>query len=50
VSHARYLGLAPIGCMIQGACQWRGDVIAEHPEGGDLCGPDQMDLVLSTAE
>jgi hypothetical protein len=28
------------GCRISGTCQWRGRVIAEHPEGGTYCTPE----------
>jgi len=28
------------GCMVGGACAWRGAVIAEHPDDGSLCTPE----------
>jgi hypothetical protein len=28
------------GCMVEGTCMWRGDVIAEHPDDESLCHPD----------
>ena len=28
------------GCMLDGACKWRGDVIAEHPDDNTQCTPD----------
>jgi hypothetical protein len=29
------------GCMVDGACQFRGETIASHPDDGKVCGPDQ---------